>query len=143
MHDSIEIHLRIAGILLISLSLIHTIFPRYFNWSQELKLLSPINRQMMIVHTFFIALVVFLMGILCLTSTKELIETNLGKSVSLGFAVFWTVRLLVQFFGYAPSLWKRKKFETIVHIVFSFLWMYLGVLFWSNYLTDLTENIWK
>lgn len=129
-----EIQIRIAGILLISLSLIHIVFPKYFNWKQELKSLSLINRQMMIVHTFFVALVVFLMGLLCLTSANELLETNLGKTISLGFAIFWTIRLLVQFFGYSSSLWKGKKFETIIHLIFSALWMYFSALFWLNYL---------
>ena len=61
--------------------MIHAFFPKYFNWNSELKSLSLINRQMMIVHTFFIAFTVFLMGLLCLTSSSELIETNLGKAL--------------------------------------------------------------
>lgn len=74
-----EIHFKIIGTLLIGLALVHVIFPKYFNWDKELKLLSLINRQIMIVHTFFIALVVFLMGLLCLTSASQLIETELGR----------------------------------------------------------------
>jgi hypothetical protein len=71
------------------LSLVHLIFPKYFNWKEELKSLSLINKQMMTIHTFFIALVVFLMGLLCLTSATELIETRLGKTISLGLGIFW------------------------------------------------------
>jgi len=74
-----EIHIQIIGTLLIVLSLIHVIFPSYFNWKSELQHLSLINRQMMTVHTFFIALTVFLIGLLCVTSASELIETSLGK----------------------------------------------------------------
>jgi len=124
-----EIHYKIIGVLLIALALVHVIFPKYFNWKEELKSISPINRQMMIVHTFFIALVVFLMGLLCLTSTTELIETKLGKTISLGLGIFWTIRLFIQFFGYSTELWKGKTFETVVHIFFSFLWAYLSVIF--------------
>lgn len=88
---------------------------------------------MMTVHTFFIALTVFLMGLLCLTSSNELIETNLGKNISLGLGVFWTIRLLFQFFGYSSKLWKGKTFETIMHIAFSLLWAYLTVIFLTTY----------
>ena len=128
-----EIHFRIIGILLIVLGLVHIVFPKYFNWDKELKSLSLINRQMMTVHTFFVALTVFLMGLLCLTSSNELIETNFGKKIALGLGVFWAVRMFIQFFGYSTDLWKGKKFETFMHIIFSFLWAYLSIVFFITY----------
>lgn len=124
-----EIHYKIIGVLLMALALVHVIFPKYFKWKEELKSLSLINRQMMTVHTFFIALVVFLMGLLCLTATTDLIETKLGKTISFGLGIFWSTRLFIQFFGYSTELWKGKTFETIVHILFSLLWTYLSVVF--------------
>lgn len=124
-----EVHFKIIGALLMALALVHVIFPKYFNWKEELKPLSLINRQMMTVHTFFIALMVFLMGLLCLTSASELITTKLGKRISLGLGVFWFIRLLIQFFGYSTALWKGKKFETAMHILFSLFWAYLSVMF--------------
>jgi hypothetical protein len=131
-----ELHLKITGVLLIILSLIHFIFPKHFNWKNELGGLSLINRQMMNIHTFFIALIVLLMGLLCLTSSEELTETTLGKKVALGLFVFWTVRLFIQFFGYSAKLWKGKKFETIIHVLFSILWIYISTVFlyvyWIN-----------
>lgn len=104
-------------------------FPKYFNWNSELKSLSLINRQMMIVHTFFIAFTVFLMGLLCLTSSSELIETNLGKNISLGLGIFWTVRLAIQLFGYSKELWQNKIFETVIHLLFTIFWAYLSYIF--------------
>ncbi len=97
--------------------------------------MSLINQQIMVVHTFFIALMVFLMGLLCLTSATALATTALGKTISLGFGVFWLFRLVIQFFGYSSSLWKGKPFETAVHVLFSGLWIYLCVVFWVNYLS--------
>lgn len=128
-----EIHYKIIGVLLIVLALVHIVFPKYFNWDKELKSLSLINRQLMTVHTFFIALTVFLMGILCLTSSSELIGTNLGKKISFGLGIFWLARLLIQFFGYSTDLWKGKKFETFIHIIFSLLWAYLSFIFLKTY----------
>lgn len=128
-----EIHFKIISVLLIALAMVHIFFPKYFNWDKELKSLSLINRQMMTVHTFFIALTVLLMGLLCLTSSAELIETNLGKKTSLGLGLFWTVRLVIQFFGYSTDLWKGKKFETLMHIIFSLLWTYLSIIFLTTY----------
>lgn len=124
-----QIHLLIVGTLLVALALIHIIFPRYFNWESELKLLSLINRQMMLVHTFFIAFTVFLMGLLCLTSSNELIQSDLGRKISLGFGLFWTTRFFIQFFVYSRDLWKGKLFETTVHAMFSILWAYFSSVF--------------
>lgn len=128
-----EIHYKIIGVLLLVLALVHFVFPRYFNWSQELKSLSLINGQIMKVHTFFIALTVFLMGLLCLSSAQEIIETQLGKKIALGLGVFWTLRLVIQFFGYSSTLWKGKTFETSVHIFFALLWAYLSGVFLATY----------
>ncbi|MFN1216100.1 hypothetical protein ACKW6Q_03850 [Chryseobacterium kwangjuense] len=125
-----EIHLQITGTLLIVLAFVHIIFPKYFNWEKELQSLSLMNREMMWVHTIFIALTVFLMGLLCVTSPQELTGTAFGRKIALGLAIFWTVRLFIQFFGYSSELWKGKTFETIVHIIFSLLWVYLSGLFW-------------
>jgi hypothetical protein len=128
-----ELNLKIIGILLILLGIFHVIFPRYFKWKQDFIQVSHINRQMMYVHAFFIALMVFLLGLLCITSANEIISTNLGKKISLGIGIFWTARLLIQFFGYSSLLWKGKTFETTIHILFSVLWIYLSMIFLTIY----------
>ena len=125
-----EIHFKIIGVLLIALSSAHILFPKYFNWAKELSSVSLINRQMIAIHTLFIALTIFLMGLLCLTSVNELIDTNLGKKISMGFGIFWVARLFIQFFGYSSKLWRGKTFETSIHILFIFLWTYFSIIFW-------------
>ncbi|MBS1811341.1 MAG: hypothetical protein JST84_24465 [Acidobacteria bacterium] len=129
-----ELQLKFIGFILMGLALVHAIFPKYFQWKQELQSLSLINRQLMYIHTFFIALVVFLMGLLCATSALEMVTTAFGRKISLGLGFFWLCRLLIQFFGYSPALWRGKAFETIVHIVFSLLWTYLSIVFIWIYL---------
>lgn len=125
------IHITIVGILLLLLSLIHIWFPRVFKWKSNLKDLSLINRQMMYVHTFFIGLILFLMSILCLYQPVDLMTTSLGHRLCTGLGIFWAIRLVVQLFIYSSALWKGKNKETLIHILFVFLWMYLsGVFFW-------------
>jgi hypothetical protein len=124
-----ELHLKIIGWTLTILALVHGIFPRYFNWKNEFKNVSLMNREMMYIHTFFIALVVLLMGVLCITSATDLVGTKLGQKVSLGLSIFWTTRLIIQFFGYSSALWKGKTFETLIHILFTILWAYLSIVF--------------
>ncbi len=84
---------------------------------------------MMYIHCFFIAFIVFLMGVLCITSAEELVRTSLGKKISLGLALFWITRFLIQIFGYSSKTWKGKKFETCVHVFFLVYWTYISVVF--------------
>jgi hypothetical protein len=121
--------IEITGGLLIALALLHAIFPRYFHWKEETAGLSLITRQILHVHTFFIALTVFLMGLLCVTSAADLMLTPLGQRISLGLALFWGIRLLLQFFGYSSKLWRGKLFETFAHIAFTLFWGWLTALF--------------
>ncbi len=125
-----ELHLKIIGILLIVLAIIHIGFAKYFKWKTDLSSMSLINRQMMQTHTFFIALTVLLMGILCFLGAKDLENTEFGRRISLGLAVFWTLRLFFQLFVYSPKLWKGKSFETSAHIIFTCFWTYISSVFW-------------
>ena len=128
-----DIHIKIIGWLLVFISLLHLFFPKYFEWKKECSSMSLINRQMFYIHSYFIGLTLFLMGVLCLTSTADLINTSLGKRISLGFGVFWFIRLVIQFVGYSSKLWRGKRFETCMHILFSLFWIYLSTIFLSIY----------
>jgi len=124
-----EIAIRIAGALMVLLALLHTVFPRRFRWKEEFASISLLSRQILYVHTFFIALTVLLMGMLCITSAEMLVNTELGKRIAVGLAIFWTARLLIQFFGYSRTLWWGKRFETGIHVTFSAMWAYFSLIF--------------
>ena len=138
-----NICLEIAGGLLVMLALLHIGFPRYFRWGEDLAPVSLINREMMYIHAFFLALVVLLIGLLCLLATDDLVRTPLGHKIDLGLALFWLIRLLAQFFGYSSMLWRGKRFETWVHVLFSILWIYLTAVFLlaSGYVSMFTGQI--
>ncbi len=124
-----EALIKISGVLMIVLALLHAVFPRYFKWKEELRSITLLTRQIHYIHTFFIALTVLLIGLLCLGGASELLHTPFGRKVCLGIFVFWFCRLIIQFFGYSFSLWKGKPFETAVHIAFSLLWLFLSAVF--------------
>jgi hypothetical protein len=124
-----ELHIRIVGALLILLASVHVIFPRYFSWREELAPLSLLTRQLVYVHTFFIGFVVLLMGLLCLFETQGLLDTALGRDILLGLFAFWCARLIFQLFVYSPSLWRGKRFETGIHVLFTMMWIYVSTVF--------------
>jgi hypothetical protein len=48
----------------------------------------------------------------------------LSRLVLGGFALFWFVRLVCQWFVFDRSLWRGHRFHTVVHVVFTVLWTY-------------------
>ena len=125
-----EWHLRIAGALQIALALAHLVFPRRLNWNEELARLSPLNRQIFHVHTLFICVVLVLIGALSLLAPAALMEpTRLARLVLAGIAFFWALRLYCQWFVYDPALWRGRRFETVVHLVATLLWLYLTAVY--------------
>lgn len=121
--------LRIEGVILIMLALIHIPFPRYFKWREETESCSLLTRQILHIHCFFIALGVLMMGVLCATSAPDLVGTSFGRKICALLAIFWFCRLIVQFFGYSPELWRGKRFETSMHVLFGALWIALTATF--------------
>jgi hypothetical protein len=122
----IELHLKIVGTLLVLLGVAHCYFPKRFGWKDELARLSLLNRQIFLVHTFFIALTLMLMGSITVVYTKALLEpTPLNRAILAGAAIFWACRLFVQFFVYDSKLWRGNVFNTWMHVLFSCFWVYL------------------
>ena len=122
------LHLQIVGSLMVLLALIHIRFPNYFKWKEEFRTVSLLNRQMMYIHTLFLAVVLLLMGVLCVSSAEALISTPLGNRICVGLGLFWLLRLIIQFWGYSSLLWRGKSFETTVHVIFSLLWTYFTIV---------------
>ena len=52
-----------------------------------------------------------------------------GPEERAGLAVFWAVRLWMQWFLYDAQLWRGKTFETLMHFAFTGLWLLLVVTF--------------
>ncbi len=131
-----EWHLRIAGALQIALALLHLVFPRRFQWKEELARLSPLNRQIFLVHTFFICLVLVMIGSLSLLAPSALLEpTRLSCLVLGGFTTFWGLRLFCQWFVYDPALWRGQPFNTVVHVLSSLLWLYFTAVYFGALLS--------
>jgi hypothetical protein len=130
--------LRVAGALLLVLAASHALFPKRLGWNEDLARLTPLNRQVFLVHTFFIVLVVSMMGVLSLAFAELLVAPSpLARFVLAGLTLFWAVRLFVQWFVYDASLWRGDRFNTMVHVVFSILWTYLTAVYGAALWTQL------
>src|SRR5262249_25391840 len=110
---TLHTHLQIVGVLLLALGSGHFFFGRYFGWNEELASLSLLTRQVFFVLSFFIALILVLLGICSVFYADTLLKPNALSPVLLaGIVVFWVSRLLVQLFVYDSRIWRGRRFHT-------------------------------
>jgi hypothetical protein len=126
-----ELHFRIVGILMLLLVAMNIFdVPRRFDWKREMAGLSLLNRQIFQVHAAFICIVLLLFAALTLLLPLELLEpTPLARAVLGGLALFWFLRLLTQWFVYDRRIWRGNLFYTVMHFVFTGVWIYFTVTF--------------
>lgn len=118
--------IQYAGVLQILLAGLHIPIAIRLNWKQDLQSTSALTRQIFWVHTYFIVLVLLLIGVPSALRPDMLFNRSpLGLTVALGLTTFWGMRLLCQFLVYSPSHYRGKPLETTVHWVFSAMWVYL------------------
>jgi hypothetical protein len=136
---SLELHLKIVGALLIILGVAHGTFGKRFEWKTDLAKLSLLNRQIFIVHCFFIALTLVLMGCVSLFYTQALLQpAPLSRVVLAAAVVFWVCRWFIQFFVYDSALWRGNKFNTSMHILFSLFWTYVVLTYFFA-----AKHVWR
>ena len=128
---AVELHLRVVGVLLLLLTAVNVFdVPRRFDWKRELTGLSLINRQIFQVHAAFICVMLVMFAGLVLLLPRELLApTPLARAILAGLGTFWFIRLLTQWFVYDRSLWRGRRFETGVHILFTCVWTYFAATF--------------
>ena len=122
-------HLRILGALFVLLGFAHAGFGRRLNWKSDLAKLSLVNRQIFQVHTFYIALLLVMLGYLSLFYAEALLEPGpLSRAILGGMTLLWASRLYAQWFVYDKSLWRGDRFNTAVHYFFTLFWTYAAVV---------------
>jgi hypothetical protein len=107
--------------------------PRRLRWGEELKRLSPLNRQVFVVHAGFVVLITALLGFLSLAYARELLAGSaLARAVVIGLGVFWGARLLVQVLVCARASWRGTGSDAVFQFLFAGLCAYFaGVCGWA------------
>ena len=129
-HDTLLVHLRVVGVVMAFLVVVNLVVPRRFHWREEMSRLSLLNRQIFQAHNVFLILTLALFSVLLLTSGAALLEpTRLSRAVLGGLMVFWGLRMLMQWYFYSPLIWRGHRFNTVMHYVFSVVWVYVTTVF--------------
>jgi hypothetical protein len=87
----------LAGAGLLAIALANFFAPRLLRYGENLALVSPIVRQIFLVHCAYIVAVLCGQAALCFFFPEELAgRSALGRSLSAFFALFWLTRFLLQ-----------------------------------------------
>ena len=104
--------------------------PRIFDWKRELALLHPFLRHLFWVYGAFIVLTIASFGVLTLVNAKALASGDpVARSLAAFIAVFWAVRLGVQWllFDASPFLtsrWRTLGYHTLAAAFIYFITIY-------------------
>ncbi|MDA7673459.1 hypothetical protein N8615_03620 [Verrucomicrobiales bacterium] len=137
--DYLKIALTLAGIAHFGILVASANAPKALNWKETLKPLPKLMRQMFWVYGWFIVLMIISFGTITLVHTETLATagTPIARWVSGMIAIFWGVRLIVQFFIFdaTPFLtnWFYKLGYHGLTVVFIFLTaVYTWAAFFPN-----------
>ena len=97
--------LQAAGVVQLAIVAANVVLPRKLSASEQLARLSPILRQVFIVHWVFIVLVVIIFAVLSVFFAPDLAGMSLlGTVLSVCLAAFWLLRVAIQVFVYDAEI---------------------------------------
>jgi hypothetical protein len=105
-----EIFIKTGGLYSIALVIFHLLFWQIFNWAEDLRSLSFLNRAIMQVLNLSLVFVFMMFAYISLIHTAELLSTTLGRSVLLSISVFFFLRALLQIIFFRLSHWGSVAF---------------------------------
>ncbi len=116
--------LKIGGVFHLICALFHIVFPKMFNWNENLSELSD-DKSIIIkqnLHIMNICLLLFwlVFAIVPFFFASELLTTSIGKTILISIIVFWIIRIFILqpiFVG----LKTKESWQMIIFFLFGFI----------------------
>jgi hypothetical protein len=119
----VEFLIWVAGLLQLAIAAANLLLPRVLRYRENLARVSPMVREIFLVHSGYIVLVLIAFGTMSLVFAPELAGgSRLGRFLSAFLAVFWLLRIPVQL-AYDPAV--RRKYRAF-DVAFLVALLYLG-----------------
>ena len=127
---NLELLIFIGGILHFGILLASAMVPKVLDWKASLDKLDSLSRQLVWVHGLFIVLVIVGFGLLSILLAGELAAgTLLARGVCLFIALFWSARLIVQFFVFDAKPYLKSAFLKAGYHGLTVVFMYHAVVY--------------
>jgi hypothetical protein len=92
-----EIFIFLGGIHSLGFVAFHILFWRIFRWHTELAKTNLATRAIIQILNLRLIYLFLLMAFICFFYAKDLINSDLGKIILIGFSLFWLGRTIEQF----------------------------------------------
>lgn len=116
-----------AGVIQLIVIVANFILPKRLRCRENLARLSPMMREMFVVHWIYIVFVLTVFASLCFWFAPELAGANrLGRFLSAVMAAFWLPRVPIQLFFYDHIIRRQNR---LADVAFILAFSYLGVVF--------------
>lgn len=131
--NALLLFLWLAGFVQIGIAVTNVFLPRRLNYRESLDRVTPIIRQIFVVHSVYIVGVLLLFAVLTLGFAAELASgRGLGRFLAGGIAVFWLFRAPIQLFYYDPSV---RRLNRLCDIAFTAAALFLAATYGAAALT--------
>jgi hypothetical protein len=106
--------LWLAGFVQLAIAFANVFLPAKLDYKENLSRVSPIIRQIFVVHSVYIVGVVLLFAVLTFGFAGELASGHgLGRFLATAIAIFWLFRAPVQLLYYDASLRRENRWGDI------------------------------
>jgi len=113
MHGLLQL-LWLAGFVQIAIAFANVFLPAKLKYQENLSHVSPIIRQIFVVHSAYIVGVVLLFAVVTFGFAGELASGHgLGRFLAAAIAVFWLMRAPVQLLYYDATLRRENRWGDI------------------------------
>jgi len=102
--------IKAGGFYSFGLVVFHLLFWHLFNWKEDLRSLTFLNRAVMQVLNISLTLTFVIFGFISLWHTEELLSTSLGQNLLILLALFWFARTVQQVIFFKLRHWKSWAF---------------------------------
>ena len=119
--------LWMAGAVHLSIAISNLWVRKILQYRENLAKVSPMVRQVFVVHSIYMVLVLLAFSALCLCFAPELAGgKGLGRFLSAFLAVFWLLRVILQFAFYDRDVRARYR---LGDVAYTFAVSCLGIVF--------------
>ena len=108
-----ETLLKVGGIYSFGFVVFHLMFRCIFNWKEDLRSLSLLNKAIMQVMNLSLTFAFVIFGYISLFHSAELIGSSLGHSLLTLIALFWLLRAVEQVVFFKLKHWGSVIFFLI------------------------------
>jgi hypothetical protein len=106
--------LWLAGLVQVAIASANLFLPAKLKYRENLSRVTPIIRQIFVIHSVYIVGVVLLFAVLTFRFAGELASGHgLGRFLAASIAVFWLFRAPVQLLYYDATLRKQNRWGDI------------------------------